>query len=281
MLQECSFPYICDQYPNNSTFYICPLFWLIRGQKTACPDLHLPPFNRKKGIQKWLCSRPKGGRAHRTPEETQLPVRGDCAHQVAQGTSVFKCPVPISPYVPSWFLDQPGWAPEDMEPRLSIYIHLHIKQVSLTSYAHHSVINKEQSQHHLCTKGTQKSGKDKSVKKEIIPIIRQNVTVMVETWIVVCGHHGFQHEGRSDQFMGASIWTGFEGCGINLAGEHDEEHFQWGEWHESRQSRRMFLEKSQGTIHMRICARGSMWVEETVRQIVPRLWSTWDAKLWR
>lgn len=64
---------------------------------------------------------------------------GDCVYQIAQGTSVLKYPVPISPYVPSYFLDQPGRAPEDMEPSLSVYIHLRIKQVSLTSYAHQCI----------------------------------------------------------------------------------------------------------------------------------------------
>ena len=51
---------------------------------------------------------------------------------------------------------------------------------------------------------------------------------MVETWIVVYGHHGFQHEGRSDQFMGANIRTGFEACGINLEGEHEGRAFPMG-----------------------------------------------------
>ena len=78
-------------------------------------------------------------------------MQGVCAYQIAQGSSVFKYPAPISPYVPSHFLAQPGWALEDMEPSLSIYIQLHIKQVSLTSYARQC---NQQSKHPLCTKGT-------------------------------------------------------------------------------------------------------------------------------
>lgn len=71
----------------------------------------------------------KEARAHRSLEGTGLPVLGDSKSQIAQGTSDFKHPVPISPYVPSYFLEQPGWAPDDTDSDLSVVTHLSIRQV--------------------------------------------------------------------------------------------------------------------------------------------------------
>ena len=130
MLQEYDFPYTCDGYSNNINFYICLLFWQSDYRRHYRRIfIFILSIERRRFRNDFVHRPPKEARAHRTPEGTGLPVLGDYKSQIAQGTSDFKYPVPTSPYVPSYFLEQPGGAPGDMDPSLSVVIHLPIWQV--------------------------------------------------------------------------------------------------------------------------------------------------------